>query len=110
MIVDLPWLAPIGALVLTAIVAVVLALVLPRHRQGLVGAWVAGGHVTAAGLVAAVWLDRGFRTVLEGTLVVDALSLVFIGILGVAGAVTIAIARPSIGGTDREGEFYTGAR
>jgi NADH-quinone oxidoreductase subunit N len=106
MIADLPWLAPIGALVLTAIVAVVLALVLPRGRQGLVGAWVAGGHVSAVGLAAVVWLDRGFRSVLEGTLVVDALSLVFIGILGVAGAVTVAIARPSIGGTDREGEFY----
>ncbi|MEO8690491.1 MAG: NADH-quinone oxidoreductase subunit N [Solirubrobacteraceae bacterium] len=106
MIADLPWLAPIGALVLTAIVAVALALVLPRGRQGLVAAWVAGGHVTAAGLAAGVWLDRGFRSVLEGTLVVDALSLVFIGILGVAGAVTVAVARPSIGGTDREGEFY----
>lgn len=106
MIADLPWLAPIGALVLTAIVAVALALVLPRGRQGLVAAWVAGGHVTAAGLAAEVWLDRGFRSVLEGTLVVDALSLVFIGILGVAGAVTVAVARPSIGGTDREGEFY----
>lgn len=106
MIADLPWLAPIGALVLTAIVAVLLALLLPRGRQGLVGAWVAGGHVSAAGIAAAVWLDRGFKSVLEGTLVVDALSLVFIGILGVTGAITIAIARPSIGGTDREGEFY----
>ena len=53
------------------------------------------------GLVAAVWQDRGFRTVLEGMLVVDALSLVYIGILGVAGAVTIAVARPSIAGRGR---------
>ena len=106
MIADLPWLAPIGALTLAAIVAVVLALVLPRGRQGLVGAWVAGAHLSSAGLAAAVWLDRGFRTVMERTVVVDGLSLVLIGVLGVAGALTVAIARPTVAGTDREGEFY----
>ena len=106
MVADLPWLAPIGALTLGAIVAVVLALFVSRERQGAVGAWVAGSHVAAAALAAAVWLDRGFATVLEGTLIVDGLSLVTTAILGVAGAVVVAIARPVIGGTDREGEFY----
>ena len=106
MVADLPWLAPIGALTLGAIVALVLALALPRGRQGLAGAWAAGAHLSAAALAAAVWLDRGFRTILEGTVVVDGLSLVLVGILGVAGAVTVAIARPIVGGTDREGEFY----
>ena len=106
MIADLPWLSAIGALALGAIVAVVLALFLPRARQGLVGAWVAGAHLAAAGLAAAIWLDRGFETILEGTLVVDGLSLVATGILGVAGAVAVAIARPVVAGTDREGEFY----
>lgn len=106
MIADLPWLSPIGALLLAAVVAVVLALVLPRGRQGLVGAWVAGAHLAAAGLAAAVWLDRGFKAVMEGTVVVDGLSLVLWALLGVAGAITVALARPTVAGTDREGEFY----
>ena len=106
MVADLPWLSPVGALTLGALVAIVMALFVSRERQGLVGAWVAGAHVAAAGLAAAVWLDRGFATVLEGTLVIDGLSLVATGILGVAGAVTVAIARPVVAGTDREGEFY----
>ena len=106
MIGDLPWLAPIGALALGALVAVVLAVFVARERQGAVAAWVAGAHVAAAGLAAWVWLDLGFATVFEGTLVIDGLSLAVTGILGVAGAVTVSIARPVIDGTDREGEFY----
>jgi NADH-quinone oxidoreductase subunit N len=106
MLADFPWLAPIGALVIAAVVAVLLALVLPRHRQGLVGAWVAGAHLTVAVLAAAVWLDRGFRATMSGTLVVDGLSLVLTGLVGVAGAIAVAVARPSVAGTDREGEFY----
>jgi NADH-quinone oxidoreductase subunit N len=103
---ELPWLAPIGALVATSILAVLLALFLPRHRQGLVGAWVAGGHLASAALAAGVWLDRGFRPVMEGTVMVDGLALATTGLVGVAGALTIALARPVVAGTDREGEFY----
>jgi NADH-quinone oxidoreductase subunit N len=106
MLADFPWLAPIGALVIAAVVAVLLALALPRHRQGLVGAWVAGAHLTVAVLAATVWLDRGFRATMSGTLMVDGLSLVLTALVGVAGAVTVALARPSVAGTDREGEFY----
>jgi NADH-quinone oxidoreductase subunit N len=106
MLADLAWLSPIGALVLAAVVAVVLALFLPRDRQGLVGAWVAGAHLAAAALAAAVWLDRGFAAVMEGTVMVDGLALTLIGLLGVSGALTVAMARPMLAGTDREGEFY----
>ncbi len=106
MIADLPWLSPIGALALGAIVCVVLAIVLPRGRQGLVGAWAAGAHLAAAGLAAATWLDRGFRVTMEGIFVVDGLALVLTGLVGISGALCIALARPSLAGTDREGEFY----
>lgn len=106
MIADLPWLAPIGALALGAIVAVVLALLLPRGRQGLAGAWVAAAHLAAAALAAFVWVDRDFRAAIEGTVVVDGLALALTGIVGAAGAVTVALARPVVAGTDREGEFY----
>lgn len=106
MIADLPWLAPIGALALGAIVAIVLALLLPRGRQGLAGVWVATAHVAAAALAAGVWLDRDFRAAIEGTVVVDGLALALTGIVGVAGAMTVAMARPVVAGTDREGEFY----
>ncbi|CAA9471137.1 MAG: NADH-ubiquinone oxidoreductase chain N [uncultured Solirubrobacteraceae bacterium] len=106
MLSDLLWLSPYGALVLAAIGAVVLALALPRHRQGLVGAYVAGAHLSAAALAAGVWLDRGFRSTMSGTVVVDGLALAIVGILGVSGAVTVALARPTVAGTDREGEFY----
>jgi NADH-quinone oxidoreductase subunit N len=106
MISDLPWLAPIGALTLGAILAVVLALVLPRGRQGLAGAWVAAAHLAAAGVAVWVWLDRGFKVVMEGSVVVDGLALTLTATLGVAGALTVALARPVIAGTDREGEFY----
>ncbi len=103
---ELGWLAPIGALTLAAILGVVLALALPRHRQGLVGAWVAGAHLAAAALAAAVWLDRGFMATMSGTILIDGASLTFIGLVGVAGALVVAIARPTVAGTDREGEFY----
>ena len=106
MLADLPWLSAVGALTFGAILAVVLALLLPRGRQGLVAAWTAGAHLAAATLAGAVWLDRGFRTILEGTLVIDGLSLAVTGIVGVAGALAVALARPIVGGTDREGEFY----
>jgi len=106
MLADLPWLAPIGALVVGAIVAVLLALALPRHRQGLVAAWVAGTHLAVAALAAAVWLDRGFRATMSGTVMVDGLSLTLAGLVGVAGAGAVALARPTVAGTDREGEFY----
>ena len=106
MISDLPWLSPIGALVLGAIIAVVLALFLPRGRQGLAGAWVAGAHMAAAGLAVWVWLDRGFMAVMEESVVVDGLALTLTATLGIAGAVAVALARPVVAGTDREGEFY----
>jgi proton-translocating NADH-quinone oxidoreductase chain N len=103
---ELAWLWPVLALTAACIVAVILAMVLPRERQGLVGAWTAGAHLTAAALAVAVWLDRGFRAIMEGIVVVDGLALATTAVIGVAGAVTIALARPSLGGTDREGEFY----
>jgi len=103
---EIVWLAPVLALAIGAIVAVVLALVLPRERQGLVGAWCATAHVAAAALAAAVWLDRGFTAVMEGVLMVDGLSLTLAALVGIAGALCIALARPVLAGTDREGEFY----
>jgi len=103
---ELVWLAPFGALVVGSIVAVLMALFVPRDRQGLVGAWVVGAHVTAAALAAAVWLDLGPSRVMEGTVDMDGLALTVIGLIGVAGAVAVALARPSVAGTDREGEFY----
>jgi proton-translocating NADH-quinone oxidoreductase chain N len=106
MVGELPWLAPVIALTIGAVVAVMLALLLPRHRQGLVGAWAAGSHLAAAALAAVVWLDRGFERVMSGTLVVDGLSLTLAGVLGVGGAICIVLARPTVAGTDREGEFY----
>lgn len=103
---ELAWLAPVGVLTLAAIVGVVLALFLPRGRQGLAGVWVAGAHLAAAGLAAVVWLDRGFMVVMSGTLVIDGLSLAITGLIGVGGAIAVALARPTVAGTDREGEFY----
>ncbi|MFP5362222.1 MAG: NADH-quinone oxidoreductase subunit N [Thermoleophilia bacterium] len=103
---ELPWLAPIGALTLAAVAAVILALVLPRGRQGLAGAWVAVAHLAAAGLAAAIWLERGFMAVMSGILVIDGLSLAITGLIGVGGAICVALAQPAVAGTDREGEFY----
>jgi NADH-quinone oxidoreductase subunit N len=106
MVGEFAWLTPIGALALAAILAVVLALVLPRQRQGVVGAFVAGAHLVAAALAAEVWLDRGFMATMSGSVVVDGASLALAGLVGIAGALTVALARPAIAGTDREGEFY----
>ena len=106
MLEELAWLSPVGALVLGAIVAVILALVLPRDRQVAVAWWVGGAHIAAAALAAATWLDRGFKAVMEGVILVDGLSLTFTGIVGAAGAVTVALSRPVVANSDRESELY----
>jgi len=103
---ELVWLSPIGALVVASIVAVLATLIVPRHRQGLVGAWAAGAHLSAAALAAGVWLDLGPARVMEGTVDMDGLALATIGLIGVAGAIAVAMARPVVAGTDRESEFY----
>lgn len=103
---ELWWLSPVLALTVAAIVAVVLAMAVPRRRQGVVGAFIAAGHLVAAGLAVWVWLDRGFMPVMEGIIRVDGLSLTLTGLVGVSGAFCVAMARPALAGTDREGEFY----
>ena len=103
---ELAWLLPVLALTFAAVVAVLLAIVLPRRQQGLVGAWVALAHLAAAALAVVVWLDRGFTPVMEGILMVDGLALTLTVIIGVAGALCVALARPAIAGSDREAEFY----
>jgi proton-translocating NADH-quinone oxidoreductase chain N len=103
---ELAWLAPVLVLTFAAVSAVVLALVLPRDKQGLAGAWVAAAHLVAALVAVAVWLDRGFTAVMEGILMVDGLSLTLTAIVGVAGALCVALARPALAGSDREAEFY----
>jgi proton-translocating NADH-quinone oxidoreductase chain N len=106
MLTELKWLWPVGILTFAAIVAVVLAMIVPRHRQGLVGAWVAIAHLAAAGAAVAVWLDLGFRAVMEETVRVDGLGLTLTILIGIAGALCVALARPALADTDREGEFY----
>ena len=106
MLQELPWLWPVGILTFAAALAVVLALVVPRDRQGIVAAWVGFAHLAAAVMAVVVWLDLGFRGVMEGIIRVDGLSLTLTALIGVAGAVTVAMARPALAGTDREGEFY----
>ena len=103
---EIAWISPVLALTAGAILAVVLAMIVPRRRQGIVGAWVAGAHLVAAGLAVAVWLDRGFMAVMEGILMVDGPALTLAVVLGISGALCVALARPSLAGTDREGEFY----
>lgn len=103
---ELPQLLPVGVLTLGAVVAIVLALVLPRRKQGLVALWAAGAHLAAAGFSVYVWLDRGFAVIMSGTISVDGLGLTLSGLIGVSGALCIALARPAIAGSDREGEFY----
>ncbi len=102
---ELVWLVPIGALVVTALGAVLLAIVLPRGRQGAVGVFVATGHLAAAAVAGVVWADRGFKAVMSGTVMVDGLSLMLCMIVGVGGAACVALAHPTVSGTDREGEF-----
>jgi NADH-quinone oxidoreductase subunit N len=106
MLKELPWLAPLGALTLAAVLAIALAIALPRRRQGLIGWWVAAAHLATAGLAAYVWLDRGFMATMSGTIIIDGPTLALAGIIGVSGAVCVVLARPVVGGTDREGEFY----
>lgn len=103
---ELPWLLPVGALTLGAVVAIVLSISLSRDRQGLVGVWAAFAHLVATGLSVFVGLDLGFAEIMEGTITVDGLGLALSGTIGVAGALCIALARPAIAGSDREGEFY----
>jgi proton-translocating NADH-quinone oxidoreductase chain N len=71
-----------------------------------VAVWVAFAHLAAAALAVWVWLDRGFMAVMEETIVVDGLSLTLAGVIGVSGALCVALARPAVAGNDREGEFY----
>ncbi|MQA75956.1 MAG: NADH-quinone oxidoreductase subunit N [Solirubrobacterales bacterium] len=103
---ELAWLWPVGVLTVGAVGAVVLAMVLPRRRQGLIAAWAASAHLAAAGLAVYVWLDRGFAVIMSGTIAVDGLALTLTALIGVAGALCVALARPVIAGSDREGEFY----
>ena len=106
MISDLPYLAPIGLLLAAAVGAVVLALVLDRRRQALVGWYVGAMHLAAVVSAAVVWTSGGFRRTMEGTLLVDGTFLAAVGIVGVAGALSVAMLRAQIAGTDREGELY----
>jgi proton-translocating NADH-quinone oxidoreductase chain N len=106
MLKELVWLWPVGILTFAAIVAVILAMAVPKHRQGLVGAWVAAAHLAASLSSVWVWLDRGFMAVMEETIIVDGLSLTLAGLIGVSGAICVALARPALANTDREGEFY----
>ena len=103
---ELGWLWPVGALTLGAVIAIVLAIVLPRSRQGLIAVWAAGAHLAAAGLAVYVWLDRGFAVIMSDTITVDGLGLTLIALIGVSGSLCIGLARPVIAGSDREGEFY----
>ena len=103
---ELAWISPILALTVGAILAVVLAMFVPRQRQGVVAVWVGAAHLVAASLAILVWVDRGFMPVMEGILVADGLALTLTVVIGVSGALCVALARPSLSGTDREGEFY----
>jgi NADH-quinone oxidoreductase subunit N len=106
MIADLPFLAPIGCLALAAIGGVALALALPASRQVLAAWFVGALHLGAAAAAAAVWATGGFRSTMEGTLIVDGAFLAAVAIVGVAGAVAVALLRSQVGGSDREGELY----
>ncbi len=106
MLVELMHLSPVLVLTVGAVIAIVLAIVLPRRRQGMVAGWAAGAHIVAAGFAVYVWLDRGFAVIMGGTIAVDGLGLALSALIAVAGALCIALARPAIAGTDREGEFY----
>ena len=106
MISDLPYLSPLGCLALGAIAGIVLALFLPAARQHLVAWFVAGAHVAAAAAAALVWSLGGFRATMEGTLIVDGSFLATTAIIGIAGAVAVALLRAEIADTDREGELY----
>lgn len=106
MIADLPYLAPIGCLALAAIGGVALALLLPAARQQLAAWYVGGLHLGAALAAGLVWTIGGFQATMEGTVMVDGVFLGGTAIVGVAGAVTVALLRSQVAGTDREGELY----
>jgi proton-translocating NADH-quinone oxidoreductase chain N len=106
MIADLPYLAPILCLVAATLGGVVLALFLPARRQVVVAVYVGALHVAAAVAAALVWTIGGFREAMEGTLMVDGVTLAAAGIIGVAGAIAVALLRAEVAGTDREGELY----
>ncbi|HEV2075008.1 MAG TPA: hypothetical protein VGR10_02105, partial [Thermoleophilaceae bacterium] len=61
MIGDLPWLSPIGALLVAAIGGVLIALAVRRERQWWSALWVATFHLAAAGLAAGVWAIGGVK-------------------------------------------------
>jgi proton-translocating NADH-quinone oxidoreductase chain N len=106
MIADLPYLAPIGCLALAAIGGVALAVAVPARRQVALAWFVGALHLGAAIAAALVWTLGGFRAVMEGTLIVDGLFLSVAGIVGVAGAIAVAMLRSQVAETDREGELY----
>jgi len=103
---DLPWLAPIGALLLAAVGGVLIALVVRRDRQWIAGLWVGSMHLVAAGAAAGVWTIGGPRETMSGSFIVDGLDLAVTVILGVAGAISVALLRPAVAGDRREGELY----
>src|SRR5919106_914098 len=56
---------------------------------------VAAAPLVAAGLAVWVWLDRGFVAVMGGIVRVDGLSLTLTALIGVNGALCVALARPA---------------
>lgn len=103
---DLPWLSPVGALLVAAIGAVLIALAVRRDRQWLAALWAGGFQLSAAGLAAGVWAIGGTKETMSGTYMVDGLNLAVTAILGIAGAASIALLRPVVADSDREGELY----
>ena len=106
MLSDLPWLSPLGALLIGAVGGVLIALLVRRDRQWIAGLWVAGCHLAAAGLAAGVWAIGGTRDTMSGSYLVDGLNLAVTAILGVSGAAAVALLRPAVRDSDREGELY----
>lgn len=106
MVSELPWLSPVGALVIGAIGAVLLALFVRRDRQHLAAWWAGAWQVAAAGLAVGVWIIGGPRSIMSGSIQVDGLNLSMTIVLSLAGAACVALARPTVARTDREGEFY----
>lgn len=106
MLADLPWLAPLGALFLAALGGVIIALVVRRDRQWLAALWVGSMQIAAAGLAAGVWTIGGPRETMSGSYVVDGLNLTTTAVLAVAGAISVALLRPAVAGSRREGELY----
>ncbi|MBS1895361.1 MAG: NADH-quinone oxidoreductase subunit N [Actinobacteria bacterium] len=103
---DLPWLAPLAALFLAAVGGVLIALLVRREDQWLAGLWVGLMHLAAAGAAAGVWVIGGPRLTMSGSYAVDGLTLAVTVILGLAGAISVALLRPAVAGERREGELY----